>query len=253
MYTMFWMEPVMPSYIWVLVLIGVVAFPLVTAAMFYRVAPRVAVVTAVVLEAWVVVSALLAAAGAYEQDPVVVQPWIAVAIVGVFAAVLIGARIPAVARALAGPDTITRLTAPHALRVLGVFFLLAMAIGRVPAVFALPAGLGDMAVGVAAPFVVRRLRAGSRRGVVWFNVLGIVDMAVAVSIGFLSGAGPAQLIHVTPPTDAIGQLPLALVPTVVVPLAVGLHVLSLLRLRGTRKPHVEQGRQTGLSADPVAR
>ena len=86
----------MPSYLWVLVLFGVVVFPLATAAMFYRGAPRVAVTTAVVLEAWVVVSALLTAAGVYEQDPVVVQPWIALAIVGVFVAVLAGARIPAV-------------------------------------------------------------------------------------------------------------------------------------------------------------
>lgn len=243
----------MPSYVWMLVLIGVVGFPLVTAAMFYREAPRVAVAAAVVLEAWVVVTALLTAAGAYEQDPVAVRPWIAVALVGVVAAVLVGARIPAVVRALAGPDTLARLAAPQTLRVVGVFFLVVLALGKVPAVFALPAGLGDMAVGIAAPFIVRRLRGGSTRGAVWFNVLGIVDLVVAVSIGFLAGAGPAQLLAVTPSTEAIGQLPLALIPTATVPLALGLHVISLLRLRGIRGSHVAQGRQTGPSPDPVAR
>lgn len=243
----------MPSYVWMLVLIGVVGFPLVTAAMFYREAPRVAVAATVLLEAWVVVTALLTAAGAYEQHPTEVQPWIAVALVGVVAAVLVGARIPAVARALAGPDTLARLAVPQTLRVVGVFFLVVLALGKMPAVFALPAGLGDMAVGISAPFIVRRLRGGSTRGAVWFNVLGIVDLVVAVSIGFLAGAGPTQLLAVTPSTEAIGQLPLALIPTATVPLALGLHVISLLRLRGTRGSHVAQGRQTGPSPDPVAR
>jgi hypothetical protein len=31
-----------------------------------------------------------------------------------------------------------------------------MAHGRLPAAFAIPAGIGDIAVGVAAPFVARR-------------------------------------------------------------------------------------------------
>jgi hypothetical protein len=243
----------MPGYIWTLVLIGVVGFPLVTAAMFYRVAPRVAVVAAIAAEAWVVVTALLSTAGVYEQDPVVVQPWIALAILGVGAAVVASTRIPAVARVLAAPATLARLTWPHTLRVVGVFFLLAMALGKLPAVFALPAGLGDMAVGFAAPFVVRRLRAGSTRGAVWFNVLGIADMVVAVAIGFLAGAGPTQLIHVTPSTDPIGELPLSLIATVVVPMAVALHVISLVRLRGTRRSHVAQGRQTGPMPAPVSR
>jgi hypothetical protein len=211
------------------------------------------VTAAVVLEAWVVVTALLTAAGVYKQDPAVVQPWIPVAIVGVFAAVLLAARIPVVARALAGPDTVARLAVPQTLRVVGVFFLVMLALGKLPAVFALPAGLGDMAVGITAPFIVRRLRAGSTRGAVWFNVLGIADLVVAVTVGFLAGAGSTQLIHVTPTTEAIGQLPLALIPTATVPLALALHVISLLKLRGTRESHVAQGRQTGLSSDPVAR
>jgi hypothetical protein len=243
----------MPSYVWALVLIGAVGFPLVTAAMFYRSVPRAAVVAAVVLEAWVVVTALLGAAGVYEQDPISVRPWLGAAIVGVFAAVLASTRIPAVARALADPDAPARLAAPHALRVLGVFFLLVLALGKLPAVFALPAGLGDMAVGITAPFIVRRLRGGSRRGAVWFNVLGIVDMVVAVTIGFLAGAGPTQLIPATPDTSAIGLLPLALIPTSVVPVAVALHVISLVRLRATRGSQVAQGRQTGPQPDPVAR
>ncbi|MFC0439488.1 hypothetical protein [Kutzneria buriramensis] len=243
----------MPSFVWALVLIGVVGLPTVTAALLYRRAPKVAVGAVVVMAAWGVVSALLAASGAYDQDASAVKPWLGIALVGVVAVLLAAARIPAVRQALAAPDTVARLVAPQVLRVVGVMFLLVMALGQLPAVFALPAGLGDMAVGIAAPFIARRLRNGSTRGAVWFNVMGIVDLVVAVSIGYLAATGPTQLIHVTPSTEAVTMLPLVLIPTVAVPLALALHVLSLLRLRSTRESHVAQGRQTGPSPDPVAR
>jgi hypothetical protein len=82
---------------------------------------------------------------------------------------------------------------PHALRVVGVTFLLVMAQGHLPAVFALPAGLGDIATGLAAP----------------------------------PGGSPAALG--TP--ESLSLLPLAFVPTVAVPLSVALHIVSLRRLR----------------------
>jgi len=69
---------------------------------------------------------------------------------------------------------------------------------------------------------------------VWFNVLGIFDLVVAVGIGGLAGLGPGQLIHSSPSTLAVTLLPLVLIPAVGVPLAVALHVVSLLRLRERR-------------------
>jgi hypothetical protein len=235
------------------VLIGVIGLPATTSVLLYRRAPKVALATGALMLAWLVASALLAAAGVYRQDPAVVAPWIGVAVAGALAVLLAATRIPAVRQALAGPDVPALLAAPQTLRVVGVMFLLALALGRLPALFALPAAFGDMAIGVAAPFVARRLRGGSDRGAVWFNVLGIVDHVVAIVIGFLAAVGPTQVFFVTPPTQEIGLLPLVLVPTVAVPFAMALHVVSLARLRGTRKPHVAQGRQTGPSPDPVAR
>jgi hypothetical protein len=108
-----------------------------------------------------------------------------------------------------------------------------MVLGTLPAVFALPAGLGDIAVGISAPVIARRLRRGDRRGAVWFNVLGLVDLVVAVSLGFLAGLGPARLIDVSPSTAAVALLPLALIPTTAVPLALALHLRSLMLLRRT--------------------
>jgi hypothetical protein len=50
----------------------------------------------------------------------------------------------------------SRLVLPHTLRIEGVVFLLLMAQGHLPPVFALPAGLGDIAARVSAPFIARR-------------------------------------------------------------------------------------------------
>jgi hypothetical protein len=125
-----------------------------------------------------------------------------------------------------------RLTAPHTVRILGGVFVIVMAQGSLPAVFALPAGLGDIAIGVAAPFVAWRLANGEGvRRAVWFNILGLVDLVVAITIGFLAAAGPFQILDVQPSTAALAMLPLALVPTVAVPTAIALHIASLLRLR----------------------
>jgi hypothetical protein len=118
-----------------------------------------------------------------------------------------------------------------------------MAQGHLPAVFALPAGLGDIAAGLAAPFVARRLaHGGGRTRAVWFNLFGILDLVVALAIGFLAGLGPWRPLEVTPSTEPLSLLPLALVPTVAVPLAIALHLVSLSRLRAAAQP---EGDRTG--------
>jgi hypothetical protein len=112
-----------------------------------------------------------------------------------------------------------------------VAFVIVMALGDLPWIFALPAGLGDIAIGLSAPFVARALdRDEALERAVRFNVLGIVDLVVALTIGFLAGLGPVGL-GVTPTTEPLALLPLALVPTVAVPTALTLHVVSLARLR----------------------
>jgi hypothetical protein len=237
----------LPSYVWVPVLAGVVAIPAAVCAALYRgavaaglgrrTATRVAAVAGIAAGGWLLADGLLADAGAYRQDPTTARPWIGVAFVGTLAAMLLATRIPVLARTLAAPGTPARLAWPQTLRVVGGVFLVVLALGKLPAVFAIPAGLGDIAVGLSAPFVARRLARGTGRiGAIWFNLLGILDLAVAVSVGFLAGLGPSRLLHVTPSTEAIGLLPLVLIPTAAVPLAVALHLVSLRRLRIAARP-----------------
>ena len=223
--------------LWVLVLVGVVDTPLVTAVALYRgglVAglPRrtsvaVAVSAGVLWGGWIGGSAALAAAGVY-RNPSAVVPWLGVAVAAALLVTLLAIRIPVVARILAAPGTATRLVWPHTVRIVGVVFLIAMVQGRLPAVFALPAGLGDMAIGVSAVLLARRWRPGRA---VLFNVLGLLDLVTALTLGVLGGLGVHPVLAVTPSTLAVTLLPLALIPTTVVPLDLALHVVSLTRLR----------------------
>jgi hypothetical protein len=228
----------LPSYVWALVLAGAIGIPAATCAVLYRgaiaagigrrAATTVTAATAAVLGGWLVVSALLAGAGVYSLDPGEVVPWLLVVFTATLTALLLATRIPLVSRILADPGMPARLALPHTLRVVGVLFLIVMALGHLPAAFALPAGLGDIAIGVAAPFVARRLARGNgHTGAVRFNVLGILDLVVAVSIAFLL----FEFVEVTPSTAPLRLLPLALIPTTAVPLAVALHIVSLRQLR----------------------
>jgi hypothetical protein len=111
----------------------------------------------------------------------------------------------------------------------GTAFLLIMFLGHLPALFAMPAGLGDIAAGIAAPLVARRLAQGTgRRAALWFNAFGMTDLVNALTLGALTGFA---LINVTPSGAPISELPLALIPTAAVPLLLTLHIMSVSALR----------------------
>ena len=232
----------LPIYVWVMVLVGVIGTTsticvmlwrgALTAGVSRRTATRVGAVAGIVWGAWVLASAVLAKADVYRFEPSKAAPWIAVAMIAPLAAVLASTRTPLVSRTLDQPDALWRLTVPQFFRPVGVTFLVAMALGYLPALFAIPAGLGDIAIGVGAVSVAHNLRRGvAHRRTGWFNVLGLVDLIVALAIGVIAAPGLARLLVVSPSTEAISLLPLVLIPTTIVPLAVALHVLSLRKLR----------------------
>ena len=229
----------LPSYVWVMVLAGLIGTTATICVMLWRGGAGSRVVAAVGIGwgAWVVASALLADADVYRFQPTKAVPWIGLGVIVPLAAALMVTRVPGVSRILAQPDALWRLTLPQIFRPEGVSFLLAMALGRLPAVFALPAGLGDIAIGVEAVFVARNLRRGVvGRRAVWFNILGLVDLVVAGVVGVIAAPGLARLLVVSPSTEAISLLPLVLILTTIVPLATALHLVSLRKLRVAREP-----------------
>jgi hypothetical protein len=226
----------LPISVWVLVLAAVLGIPAVTSVVLYRgvvaagLGRRAGIGVAAGFAAgwggWLLVTGYLASTEVYSGRGV---PWFLVAVTGALAALLLATRAPLVARFLAAPGTLAWLVLPHTLRILGVVFLIVMVQGHLPAVFAVPAGLGDIAIGVAAPFLARRLARGTgHHAAVRFHLLGILDLVVAAGIAALVTTG---LLEVTPSTEPLRLLPLALIPTAAVPLAIALHIVSLHQLR----------------------
>ena len=140
---------------------------------------------------------------------------------GVFRAFVLGADLRLV-------------TAMQAWRWAGAGFLSLYAHGLLPGLFAFPAGLGDMAIGVTAPWIVLGLVRDSsfvtkRRYVVW-NIMGIVDLVVAVTMGAVcSGFLPGITGNVT--TSPMAKLPLVLIPAYFVPVFIMLHLAALFQAR----------------------
>src|SRR5579863_6206553 len=126
------------------------------------------------------------------------------------------------------------IVAMQAWRWAGLGFLDLYAYKVLPAVFAVPAGLGDMAIGITAPWIilglVRQPGFAARGTFIRWNALGILDLLIAVGIGtvstlFATGA-PGEIS-----TGPMATLPLLLIPAFLVPFFLMLHTAALLQSR----------------------
>jgi hypothetical protein len=99
--------------------------------------------------------------------------------------------------------------------------------------FAFPAGLGDVTVGVAAVFVRRAMIDGHptwRRRVLLLNLGGLLDFVVAIGTGVLTSDTSIGIFAPATPMASMGMMPLSLIPTFAVPLWIIIHIASLLQL-----------------------
>lgn len=120
------------------------------------------------------------------------------------------------------------LTTLHTWRIMGFTFVLLEARNVLPAIFALPAGYGDMAIGATASLVAWRLGEPKHRNsfIVW-QLLGMADLITAVSLGTTAGLLSPQ----GPSMGPLTVLPLSLIPTFLVPLFIMLHVICIAQAR----------------------
>jgi hypothetical protein len=103
-------------------------------------------------------------------------------------------------------------------RVVGGFFLIGAAFGEVSMPFAAIAGIGDIAVGIAAGFTVRQMIAQPSRAMPMARrhmFMGLTDFAIAVSTAIL--------------TQAVFGWPYVLIPLFLVPMAALGHLAVLDR------------------------
>ena len=122
-------------------------------------------------------------------------------------------------------------------RLLGAVFIAGYIQGLLPGVFALPAGIGDILIGLLAPIVAGLVAAKhpwARRCAMLWNMAGIADLAMAVTLGILSAPGPLHHLSLDAPNSAISAFPFVLIPTVLVPLSILLHLFSLHTLGKVR-------------------
>jgi hypothetical protein len=122
--------------------------------------------------------------------------------------------------------TTSILIAVHTWRIVGIVFLWGMTQGLLDPAFAIPAGVGDILIGVTAipfAFFLWKGYSWSKYAVVAWSVLGIADLVNAATLGLISNPDFG--------TSTMTTLPWILVPTVGVPLALALHGITLYRLR----------------------
>jgi hypothetical protein len=191
-------------------------------------------IVAVVLAMWFGVVFLLGIKGAFVgapgSPPLPIFLGFAIPMAAFFAAYF---RWKAFRAFVLGAD-LRLLAGIQAWREAGFGFLALYAHGVLPGLFAFPAGLGDMAVGITAPWIVLGLIrqpsfAISRRFVMW-NILGITDLAVAVSMGAIC-SGFLRGLTGSVTTGAMAQLPLVFIPAYMVPLFLMLHFTALFQVR----------------------
>jgi hypothetical protein len=125
------------------------------------------------------------------------------------------------------------LVALQLYRIFGSWALAAALGGTLPALFGVPAGIGDVLTGllaVPAAIAAATGTAEGRRAAIAWNILGLADFVVAVTLGAITSPGPLQLIVPDVPSIGAGAYPGVLTPAFAVPASVLLHVLSLRQL-----------------------
>ena len=200
----------------------------------YRVSLKAALITAAVLFVWFNLVFWLGKTGFFATNPLF-APNIGLSFLILFELlrrVLMSKRLEKITKRL----SVTGLILIQTYRVVGVSFLFLYARGVLPAVFAFPSGIGDIIIGLSAPLVAALYyfkKPFSRQLAVAWNVLGIIDLAVAVTVGILAFPRPTQLLPILPTaisTEPLSLYPLVMITLFAVPLAWILHLISLRNL-----------------------
>jgi len=184
--------------------------------------------------AWLALVFVLGARGAFVASPGAPPLGLLIGLVGPLTLFLIAYFTVRPLREFILSADLRLVVGIQAWRWAGFGFLTLYTYRVLPGIFAWPAGLGDMAVGITALLVLASLLrkpafAAGKRFVAW-NLLGILDLAVAVSIGALVPI-LAPNFYGTVTTAPMSQLPLVLIPVYLVPLFLMLHLTALFQAR----------------------
>lgn len=184
---------------------------------------------------WFLAALVLALSGAFDagagERPLAI---LAAIILPVAAFGLAYARIEAFRAWVLALD-IRHLILLHSWRMIGIGFVFLYFHGQLPALFALPAGLGDAMAAIGALWLgialYERPAAVTHRRILMWNSFGLIDFVVAVSMGVLTRTGEIFHIGGAAGSEIMGAFPLALIPGFAVPFYVLTHLIIFLQLR----------------------
>jgi len=193
---------------------------------------------------WIGLAIALASTGIYAATatpvPAVgVMAGLPVLVIGLAAVVSPGVRDALLALPL------TLLVGLNAMRSFGAFFLLLALQNRLSGPFPQSAGWGDVIVGLTAiplAIAIARNPDDNRAALFAWNVFGMLDLIVAVSLGIMSAPGsPLQQYGGAIGSTAVWMLPWSDIPTLLVPFYLithGIIFAKLARARATSAPAV---------------
>jgi hypothetical protein len=191
--------------------------------------------TAYLVLIWFVLVLAGSLLGTFAQFPLVFYLAVGGPVILFWAAYLLSAPFRDVVRTLVGDPW--GITALQVYRVLGVSMAIQALRNALPAEFGLPAGLGDLFIGLTALLAALAWSSGTRSGKVIFvlwNVLGLLDLLIALSTGLLAAFTMSGAITMAP----MRLYPLSLVPAFGVPLAFILHGTGLAQFWHLSKKQV---------------
>jgi len=123
----------------------------------------------------------------------------------------------------------------HSWRMVGMGFVFLFFHDRLPALFALPAGLGDAMAAMGAVFLgialYERASTVSRKRVFIWNTFGLIDFVIAVSLGVMTRTGEIFHFSGSVGSEIMSTFPLALIPGFAVPFYVITHLIIYAKLR----------------------
>jgi hypothetical protein len=176
--------------------------------------------SAVVAATWLVGAFLLGAANVFRNN--LLPPRVPLALFGTLLLGYLLLLSPTFRRIIAAVPQ-HWLIGIQTFRILGGVFLVRYYAGELPGLFALPAGIGDVATGLLAAFVAYAWYSGkpyARGAAIAWNLFGMADLVNAVVLGTLTGGGPGGIVF-----------PIVLIPVYAVPRAFLIHSYSLIGLR----------------------
>jgi hypothetical protein len=163
------------------------------------------------------------------RPPLVLASFVLVPILGFLAAYAASRPFRAYAETVAMP----LLVGSHLWRLVGIGFVVGASTGALAAGFGIPAGVGDIIAALWAVLLLPSLRreSTSRGSLLAWNVFGLFDLLLAITLGVLYSESAAGVLHTARSnTRLLTAFPFSLIPTFFVPLFILVHLLVFRRL-----------------------